>query len=82
MPPPVVAFYAVFHYGPLYGLQIAFKNFRQGSAYGIARGSDFNTSANSLTDFSLNEWLPIPLYWARTISYLFSRIHRAGVNAE
>lgn len=27
---PVVAFYAVFHYGPLYGLQIAFKNFSAG----------------------------------------------------
>lgn len=30
MPPLVVAFYAVFHYGPLYGLQIAFKNFSAG----------------------------------------------------
>ncbi|CAM3669557.1 MULTISPECIES: ABC transporter permease [Paenibacillus] len=27
---PVVAFYAIFHYGPLYGLQIAFKNFSPG----------------------------------------------------
>lgn len=27
---PVVAFYAVFHYGPLYGIQIAFKNFSPG----------------------------------------------------
>lgn len=27
---PVVAFYAIFHYAPLYGLQIAFKNFSAG----------------------------------------------------
>ncbi|ALS28543.1 sugar ABC transporter permease [Paenibacillus sp. 32O-W] len=27
---PVIAFYAVFHYGPLYGIQIAFKNFSAG----------------------------------------------------
>lgn len=25
---PVVAFYVIFHYGPMYGAQIAFKNFR------------------------------------------------------
>ncbi|MFS0725803.1 ABC transporter permease [Paenibacillus sp. 1P07SE] len=27
---PVVAFYAVFHYGPMYGIQMAFKNFSAG----------------------------------------------------
>ncbi|QNK58639.1 sugar ABC transporter permease [Paenibacillus sp. PAMC21692] len=27
---PVIAFYGIFHYGPMYGIQIAFKNFSAG----------------------------------------------------
>ena len=30
---PIVAFYIIFHYGPLYGLQIAFKDYRPSLGY-------------------------------------------------
>lgn len=45
---PVVAYYLIFHYEPMYGLQIAFKDFSFKKGFWAAPGWDSNIFRTSL----------------------------------